>query len=76
MLCEKSANGFPSFVAENKRFPTVEEMALSRRNTRDSMRAYLPHILGIQSLNVNVNNAENNGSALIDLIPIVHGITA
>lgn len=59
----------PSFVAENKRFPTVEEMALHAEITRDSMRAYLPHILGIQSLNVNINNAENNGSALIDLIP-------
>ena len=59
----------PGFVAENKRFPTVEEMAEHAEITRDSMRAYLPHILGIQSLNVNVNNAENNGSALIDLIP-------
>ena len=33
------------------------------------MRAYLPHILGIQSLNVNVNNGDESGSALIDLIP-------
>ena len=59
----------PGFVAENRRFPTVEEMADYADITRESMRAYLPHILGIQSLNVKVSNAEDNGSALIDLIP-------
>jgi len=58
----------PGFVAEHKRFPTVEEMAEHANITRDSMRAYLPHILGIQSLNVKVSNAEDNGSQLIDLI--------
>ena len=58
----------PRFVADHKRFPTVEEMAEHVNITRDSMRAYLPHILGIQSLNVKVNNSEDNGSQLIDLI--------
>ena len=65
----KVRSWIPKFVAEHKRFPTVEEMASYADITLDSMRAYLPHILGIQSLNVNVNNAEDNGSALIDLIP-------
>ena len=66
---QKVRKWIPGFVAENKRFPTVEEMAEHAEITRDSMRAYLPHILDVQSLNVRVNNAEDNGSALIDLIP-------
>ena len=65
----KIRSWIPGFVAEHKRFPTVEEMAAHASITLDSMRAYLPHIMGVQSLNVKVNNGDESGSALIDLIP-------
>ena len=59
----------PGFVAENKRFQPLRKWLNTQKLPAIQCGLTLPHILGIQSLNVNVNNAEDNGSALIDLIP-------
>lgn len=59
----------PGFVLEHKRFPSVEEMAEHSGVSLDSMKAYLPHILGVISLDIKVNSGDKNSHDLIDIIP-------